>query len=109
MNILVTGGAGYIGSHAVRALLAEGHAVTVVDDLSHGYAPAIDRRATLIQCSTAETARITELLQERSIEAVIHFAAFIEVGESVAQPGKYYLNNFANGLSLLEAMRMAGV
>ena len=104
MNILVTGGAGYIGSHAVRALLDRNHSVVVLDNLSHGYQKAVDSRAKFVKGSTGDQALVTELLRSHSIEAVMHFAADIEVGESVKNPGKYYANNFSNSICLLQAM-----
>jgi UDP-glucose 4-epimerase len=109
MSVLVTGGAGYIGSHAVRTLLDHGHTVTVLDDLSHGHRAAVDARATFIEASTGDRAKVLQVLQQNKIEAVLHFAADIEVGESVKNPGKYYENNFSNSLRLLSAMQAAGV
>jgi UDP-glucose 4-epimerase len=113
MKILVTGGAGYIGSHAVRCLLLDGHEVTVLDNLSHGHREAIQsvqgKSALLIEGSTGDGPAVTKLLKSRQIEAVLHFAADIEVGESVIDPGKYYLNNFSNSVQLLTAMTEAGV
>jgi UDP-glucose 4-epimerase len=109
MRVLVTGGAGYIGSHAVKALLASGHEVTVLDNLSHGHREAVDPRAEFRQGSTGDRETVARALDERKIEAVMHFAADIEVGESVVDPGKYYRNNFANALTLLETMRDRGV
>lgn len=109
MRILVTGGAGYIGSHATRELLDRGHQVTVLDNLSRGHRWAIDARADFALMSTGEAAKVLRLLQDRSIEAVLHFAADIEVGESVIDPAKYYLNNFANSISLLDGLRRTGV
>jgi UDP-glucose 4-epimerase len=108
-KILVTGGAGYIGSHAVRHLLDHGYEVTVLDNLSHGHAEAVDPRAKLVRGSTGDAALVAETLRQAKIEAVMHFAADIEVGESVTNPGKYYENNFSNALSLLGAMRDTGV
>lgn len=108
-KILVTGGAGYIGSHAVRHLLDSGYAVTVLDNLSHGHAEAVDPRATLVRGSTGDRALVSATLREGAIEAVMHFAADIEVSESVTNPGKYYENNFSNTLALLAAMTDAGV
>jgi UDP-glucose-4-epimerase GalE len=108
MRILVTGGAGYIGSHAVRLFLARGHDVWVYDNLSEGHrgaAPA-DR---LLDGDLADTARLDHALIDRRIEAVVHFAAFAYVGESVENPAKYYRNNLVNTVNLLECMRRAGV
>ncbi len=109
MRVLVTGGAGYIGSHAVRELINEGHSVTVLDDLSKGHEEAVDPRATLIRGSTANADLLRQRLHADQIEAVMHFAANIEVGESVLDPARYYRNNFVNTLTLLEAMVSAGV
>jgi UDP-glucose 4-epimerase len=108
-KILVTGGAGYIGSHAVRHLLDYGHEVTVLDNLSHGHAAAVDPRAKLVKGSTGNAELVQQTLRSQAIEAVMHFAADIEVGESVTDPGKYYENNFSNALKLLAAMRDTGV
>ncbi|MBY0527205.1 MAG: UDP-glucose 4-epimerase GalE [Gemmataceae bacterium] len=104
MRILVTGGAGYIGSHAVRLLLERGHDVWIYDNLSEGHraaAPA-DR---LIVGDLNEGPKLDHVLLMHRIEAVIHFAAFAYVGESVRDPGKYYQNNFVSALSLMECMR----
>jgi UDP-glucose 4-epimerase len=109
VNVLVTGGAGYIGSHAVRRLLDRGHRVVVLDDLSHGYRAAIDRRAVLCEASVGAVEIVRPLLARHRIDAVLHFAAFIEVGESVRDPLKYYRNNVAQGIALLTAMQQAGV
>ncbi len=107
-KILVTGGAGYIGSHTVRMLLQQGHDVTVVDNLSTGYrhnVPA-DR---LHQLDLADTEALVQLLTEKKCQAVIHFAGFIAVGESMRQPARYFGNNVCASLSLLDAMVRAGV
>lgn len=104
MRILVTGGAGYIGSHAVRLFLARGHDVWVYDNLSLGHRAAVppDR---LIVGDLAETHRLDHALVQHRIEAVVHFAAFALVGESVKDPGKYYQNNLVNTLGLMECLR----
>ena len=107
-NILVTGGAGYIGSHTVHLLLNQGHDVTVVDNLSKGHrhnVPA-DR---LHELDLAQTAALTDLMRRRQVDAVIHFAAFIAVGESMREPARYFSNNVGGSLSLLSAMVQAGV
>lgn len=108
MNILVTGGAGYIGSHAVRLLSRAGHDVWVYDNLSLGHRSAVPA-GRLIEGELADRQKLAAVLGERRIEAVMHFAAFALVGESVADPAKYYQNNVVASLSLLEAMRAAGV
>ena len=104
MRILVTGGAGYIGSHSVRLFLDRGHDVWVYDNLVFGHRKAVpaDR---LIVGDLAETARLDHALLTHRVEAVVHFAAFAYVGESVKDPAKYYQNNLANTLNLLECMR----
>ncbi|MFN8790695.1 MAG: UDP-glucose 4-epimerase GalE [Bdellovibrionales bacterium] len=104
MNVFVTGGAGYIGSHTVRCLLDRGHSVVVYDDLSHGHQEAVDSRAEFRLGSLQDTKMIRHLLQRFQVDAVLHFAAFIEVGESVRQPGLYYHNNVVGTLNLLRAM-----
>jgi UDP-glucose-4-epimerase GalE len=104
MRILVTGGAGYIGSHAVRLFLARGHDVWVYDNLSYGHRAAVPAER-LIVGDLAEQPRLDQALVEHRIEAVVHFAAFAYVGESVEQPAKYYQNNLVNTLHLLDAMR----
>jgi UDP-glucose 4-epimerase len=104
MRILVTGGAGYIGSHAVRLFLSRGHDVWVYDNLSMGHRAAVPAER-LIVGDLGEPARLDQALVAHRIEAVVHFAAFAYVGESVGQPGKYYQNNLVNTLNLLDAMR----
>ncbi len=108
MKILVTGGAGYIGSHAVRLLMDAGHEVRVYDNLSYGHRQAVPN-GMLIEGDVGDRKRVTEVLKQESIDAVMHFAAFASVGESVAHPNKYYQNNVIETLNLLEAMRDAGV
>lgn len=108
MRIFVTGGAGYVGSHCVRDLVKAGHDVTVFDNLSNGHRSAVDPRAAFIRGELADSELVSRTLRN-SFDAVMHFAASINVGESVEQPLLYYRNNVANGLILLEAMRDAGV
>jgi UDP-glucose 4-epimerase len=107
-HILVTGGAGYIGSHTVQQLLAQGYEVTVADNLSKGYRHNVPE-GRLVEMELADTDGLAALMRERGCQAVIHFAAFIAVGESMRDPGKYFTNNTAGSLSLLAAMQRAGV
>ena len=107
-KILVTGGAGYIGSHTVRLLLQQGYDVAVVDDLSKGYRHNVPT-GRLYQLNLSQTAALTELLLQTECEAVVHFAAFIAVGESMREPERYFANNLGGSLSLLTAMQRAGV
>jgi UDP-glucose 4-epimerase len=114
MNVLVTGGAGYIGSHAALRLLEDGHAVTVVDDLSRGNRGAIEALRPLgdlhfVQGDVGDASVIESTLRHRSIDVVMHFAALTYVGESMQQPLRYYRNNAAAALGLLEAMEAVGV
>jgi UDP-glucose 4-epimerase len=114
MNVLVTGGAGYIGSHAALRLLADGHAVTVIDDLSRGNRGAVEVLEAagdmhFVEGDFGDRATVEALLRQRRIEAVMHFAALAYVGESVELPLRYYRNNLANAVSLLEAMETCGV
>lgn len=108
MNVLVTGGAGYVGSFSVRLLERSGHDVWVYDNLSKGHRGAVagDR---LIVGDLMDRQRLEHVLKDRQIDAVMHFAALAYVGESVEQPAKYYQNNVGGTLSLLEAMRAVGV
>jgi UDP-glucose 4-epimerase len=108
MNVLLTGGAGYIGSHVVRALTAAGHTPVVLDNLCKGHHAAVGA-AAFVQADVADRAALVRSLREHRIEAVIHLAAFIEAGESVAHPDKYFRNNTIIGMTLLDAMREVGV
>jgi len=108
MRILVTGGAGYIGSHAVKALGKAGHEICVFDNLSTGHEWAV-LSGKLVRGDLEDRAAIDSVLREFRPEAVMHFAAYIQVEESVREPLKYYRNNVANSLNLLEAMRANGV
>lgn len=107
-KILVTGGAGYIGAHACKALSQAGYEPVVYDDLSGGYASFV-RWGELIRGDILDTERLTALMRRIKPLGVIHFASFIQVGESMRLPGKYYRNNTGGSLSILEAMRAAGV
>ena len=109
MKVLVTGGAGYIGSHVVRQLLEANHQVVVVDNLSRGHRAAVSAAAHFVRADIGDEGAMKILLTEQRIEAVLHFAANIEVGESVIDPLMYYRNNFAAPLELLSAVRAAGV
>ncbi|PAT31196.1 UDP-glucose 4-epimerase GalE [Vandammella animalimorsus] len=108
-KILVVGGAGYIGSHMVKHLCRQGLAPVVLDDLSAGYADAVVAGAELVVGSAADAGLLTRLFAQHRFDAVMHFASFIQVGESVIEPAKYYANNVAATLTLLQAMRAAGV
>src|SRR6266567_7436705 len=107
-KILVTGGAGYIGSHTVRLLLEQGYDVAVADDLSKGYRHNVSGER-LFQLNIAETGALRELMRQTECEAVIHFAAFIAVGESMREPERYFANSVGGSLSLLTAMVETGV
>jgi UDP-glucose 4-epimerase len=108
MNILVTGGAGYVGSHAARLLAAAGHEVWIYDNLSLGHRAAVaDGR--LVEGELGNGELIEQVLRDNSIDAVMHFAALTQVAESVADPARYYRNNVLGAISLLEAMRCANV
>jgi len=109
MNVLVTGGAGYIGSHAVRRLLAGGHTVVVLDNLYRGHRAAVPGEAVFIQADLRETDKVQAALFDHMIDCVMHFAALAYVGESVTEPLNYYDNNTAGTVSLLRAMDAAGV
>jgi UDP-glucose-4-epimerase GalE len=109
MNVMVAGGAGYIGSHAVKQLVEAGHHVVAVDNLYRGHARAVDRRAVFERLDLAETDALARLLRRHKVDGVMHFAALAYVGESVADPLAYYDNNTAGAISLLKAMKAAGV
>ena len=108
-RVLVTGGAGYIGSHAVRALLEDGHAVVVLDNMFAGHTEAIPDGVPLVQLAIHDRPAITAALREHRIDAVMHFAAWLVVPESVRDPLGYYENNVVGTLALLGAMVDAGV
>ncbi|MFL5682079.1 MAG: UDP-glucose 4-epimerase GalE [Chloroflexota bacterium] len=108
-KILVTGGAGYVGSVSVEALLAAGHEVVVLDDLTTGHRGAVADGATLRAGTYTDRDAVTSLLRNDGIEAILHCGARSLVGESIVDPGKYYRDNVAGGIALLEAARAAGV
>ena len=109
MKVLVTGGAGYIGSVVADELLQAGHQVGVFDNLSRGHRQAVPKNAELVVGDLADRAVLDQLLRSRAIDAVMHFAALIEAGESMKAPQEFFRNNTANALTLLEAMLAAGV
>lgn len=116
MNVLVTGGAGYIGSHAVKRLLADGHSVVALDNLMRGHQGAIERlnkeaggRLHFVRADIGERAVVEKAMRDHRIDCVMHFAALAAVGESVEQPLLYYRNNVAGAIALLEVADAAGV
>jgi UDP-glucose 4-epimerase len=104
-QILVLGGAGYIGSHMVDRLVADGHEVIVIDNLTHGHRAAIPENVPLHEISMQDKAALDKIFTENQIDAVVHFAAFIEVSESMTDPLKYFSNNTTGMTTLLEVMR----
>src|SRR5260370_38339319 len=109
MKVLVTGGAGYIGSVVTEELLNDGHEVVVYDSLYKGHRAAVDPRAKFLHADLIDSQALRASMTGNQFEAVIHMAADSLVGESVEQPAKYYRNNVVAGLSLLDAMRDCGV
>jgi UDP-glucose 4-epimerase len=109
MNIFVTGGAGYIGSATAEVLIKAGHSVTVYDSLVTGHRQAVPAGAQFVHAGLEDSHALAEALTGRKYDAVMHFAAFIEAGESMKDPGKYFHNNLANSLRLLETTLKAGV
>ena len=110
-TILVTGGAGYIGSHAVLALREAGYEVVILDNLVYGHRDIVETvlKVELIEGDIADRALLDKIFKTREFAAVMHFAAYAYVGESVSQPAKYYRNNVTGTLTLLEAMCDAGI
>jgi len=109
MNIFVTGGAGYIGSATAAALIQAGHSVTVFDSLVTGHRAAVPQEAGFIHASLDDSRALAEALASQKFDAIMHFAAFIEAGESMKDPGKFFRNNLANSLQLMETAAQAGV
>ena len=107
MRVLVTGGAGFIGSHVTRVLLEQGHGVTVLDNLSRGRRELVPQSAAFVEADLADETAVTEAL--RGHDAVIHLASFLEVAVSVERPVEFAENNVVNSVRLLESMRRAGV
>ncbi len=103
-SVLVTGGAGYIGSHAVKALRAQGTRVVVFDNLSAGHREATRHASAVVAGDIQDTARLRATIREHNVDAVMHFAAWLSVGDSVRNPAGYYRNNVAGALSVLDAM-----
>lgn len=109
MNVFVTGGAGYIGSVCVEELCNAGHKVTVLDNLTEGHRSAVDSRATFVHADLADRDAVFAAVKNSGAEAVIHFAAFALVGESMTDPSKYFRNNVSNAINLADAAVAAGV
>ena len=109
MKVFVTGGAGYIGSVVTETLLDSGHDVTVFDSFETGHRGAVDPRAALREGDTAVADRLCDAMDAAAPDVVVHMAAYIQMGESMTDPGKYFRNNVANTLNVLDAMRAAGV
>ncbi|MHA4988385.1 UDP-glucose 4-epimerase GalE [Cetobacterium somerae] len=108
-NILVTGGAGYIGSHAVVELLDSGYNVIVLDNLENGYIELVDKRAKFYQGDIRDINSFENIFEENKIDAVMNFAGYIKVGESVFEPNKYYLNNTYGVMNVVEVMKKYSV
>ncbi len=109
MRIFISGGAGYIGSCCTEYLLERGHQVTVYDALLNGHRQAVDPRADFVMGNLADFASLKDALRRSRAEGIIHFAAFIEVGESMLDPLKYFRNNFSHGLNLIQAALDCGM
>ena len=109
MRILITGGAGYIGSVVAHELTRHGHDLIVYDSLVHGHRSAVPSACQFIHADVADSERLDHVFRSQTVDAVMHFAAFIEAGESMTAPEKYFRNNSANALNLLEAMLRHGV
>src|SRR6266511_2281764 len=109
MNILVTGGAGYIGSATAEALIKAGHSVTVYDSLITGHRRAVPENAKLIEADLSDSHTLAKTLNDQKFDVIMHVAAFIETVESMKDPLRFYHNNLANSLALIETAIRAGV
>lgn len=109
MKVLVTGGAGYIGSTVAQQLLNAGHTVTILDNLSSGHLAAVPPAATFVRGETLDRALLDEVLRGAGFDAILHFAAFIEAGESMREPGRFFRNNVTGSLQLIDAAVAHGV
>ena len=109
MKLLVTGGAGYVGSVSARVLMAAGHEVTVLDNLGRGHREAIPAGAEFVECDLLDAQALTTALPADAFDGVLHCAAFALVGESVTSPELYWRNNITGSLNLLDAIRAAGI
>lgn len=109
MNILVTGGAGYVGSHIVKKLVEDNYKVVVYDNLSQGNQKAVNKKAILIKSNLKDKIKINEVLKKYKIKAIIHTAAYVSVGESIKNPKKYFTNNVDYSMNLLNAMKSNNV
>ena len=109
MNIFISGGAGYIGSATAEALINAGHSVTIYDSLITGHRAAVPHDANFIHASLDDSHALIEALTSAKYDAIMHFAAFIEAGESMKDPGKFFRNNFSNSLQLMETAVRAGI
>jgi len=109
MNVLITGGAGYIGSVTVESLRRRGETIVVLDDLTYGHRAAVNIDLPFYSGNVGDATLIKQIVSDREIEACVHFAAYAYVGESVTNPAKYFDNNLTQTISLLDALRGAGI
>jgi len=109
MNILVTGGAGYIGSATAEELLKNGHSVTVLDALLSGHRAAVPAGAEFVHADLSDAEKVKSILSGGKFDAIMHFAAFIEAGESMKEPGRFFENNYVNSLRLMEQAVRSGI
>ena len=109
MKILLTGGAGYIGSHVLLSILRENHEVYVIDNLSTGNLNLIPGNIKLLNCNINNEEKISDLLQKQNFDILLHFAGYIKVEESVKNPDKYFINNTDNAIKLFETCYKYGL